>query len=147
MPDEQYPTMPFRSPYIHTADSGPSAIVYYPQPIYEAIEQPQPQAANIYSHVTTKKADDKALERLSALVMSTEAAPLAKPEDSGSNSVVSGSEARGRCSTIFQELDEAFTTLDLELGEMPQPQQDEADADEATSGGEKSLVLSEPANV
>ena len=31
MPDEQYPTMPFRSPYIHTADSGPSAIVYYPQ--------------------------------------------------------------------------------------------------------------------
>ena len=23
--------MPFRSPYIHTADSGPSAIVYYPQ--------------------------------------------------------------------------------------------------------------------
>ena len=30
MPDEQYPTLPFRSPYIHTADSGPSAIVYYP---------------------------------------------------------------------------------------------------------------------
>ena len=30
--DEQYPTLPssFRSPYIHTADSGPSAIVYYP---------------------------------------------------------------------------------------------------------------------
>ena len=26
MPDEQYPTLPFRSPYIHTADSGPSAI-------------------------------------------------------------------------------------------------------------------------
>ena len=134
MPDEQYPTMPFKSPYIHTADSGPSAIVYYPQPIYEVV---QPQE-DIYSSVS-KKADDSdnnALERLSQLVSKSEA-PLAKPEDSSSS--VAGSEA-ARGHTIFQELDEAFTNLDLELGEL------EAEAMATSSGGER-LLVSDPTNV
>ena len=50
MPDEQYPTMPFRSPYIHTADSGPSAIVYYPQKSRNhSYTPPAPEASKMAS--------------------------------------------------------------------------------------------------
>ena len=54
----------FRSPYIHTADSGPSAIVYYPlrhqensattstfQPIYESIGNPTSQSSSFQPQV------------------------------------------------------------------------------------------------
>ena len=87
----------------------------------------------------SKKAEDSdinALERLSQLVSESEA-PLARPEDSSSS--VAGSEA-ARGHTIFQELDETFTSLNLELGEF------EAEAKATSSGGEK-LVVREPANV
>merc|ERR1712018_836763 len=119
--DEQYPTLPssFRSPYIHTADSGPSAIVYYPtkaHPIYE----------DIYSQVNKSKqkmvnncdTDSAALERLSQLLTTTTAsevsadlialhedkeAPMASQEESlgvGSNSTTS--EADPNKSNVFQ---------------------------------------------
>jgi hypothetical protein len=78
LPDEQYPSLPFRSPYIHTADSGPSAIVYYPQrlatasittstfqPIYESIGNTnslsQPQ--DIYSQVSKRGNETEAAKK------------------------------------------------------------------------------------
>ena len=47
--DQQYPTLPssFRSPYIHTADSGPSAIVYYPKGEFSNLKKEQENGPNM----------------------------------------------------------------------------------------------------
>jgi len=73
--DEQYPTLPssFRSPYIHTADSGPSAIVYYPSkahPIYEDLysqvnKSGNKQQEDVYD-AAGNKIDVKSQQKLSA---------------------------------------------------------------------------------
>ena len=107
MPDEQYPTLPFRSPYIHTADSGPSAIVYYPQertktstfqPIYESLsnrdiysqvckKQPQKSPAEVTEAINeaeeVKKCDtdSAALDRLSQLLTSKEQSEVSVKTD------------------------------------------------------------------
>ena len=165
LPDEQYPTLPFRSPYIHTADSGPSAIVYYPQPhpIYEAIGGHK----DIYSQVSKKgnekeateqrgcDSDNAALERLSQLLTtskeSTEVssivklaeAPMASQEESslgGCSVQTSGDEAANK-SIVYQELDDAFSTLDQEL---LKPYGTKDEQSEAAASADGQLIVSAP---
>ena len=79
--DQQYPTLPpsFRSPYIHTADSGPSAIVYYPkvnknniyEDLYSQIDKTSKQNQQNKQKVNNCDTDSAALERLSQLLTST----------------------------------------------------------------------------
>ena len=164
--DQQYPTLPhsFRSPYIHTADSGPSAIVYYPKlnnnspttgGTYTGTPQQQPIYEDLYSQVKksgSKKVnncdtDSAALERLSQLLTTNttsaseisqdlialhpealhQEAPIASQEVSSLGGITSSSieDQITEKSNVFQELDDAFQTLDQELVTYPVQKSDD----------------------
>ena len=117
--DEQYPTS-FRSPYIHTADSGPSAIVYYPNSSTTDSNCGGQVQVN-HCDMTQNNSDSAALQRLSQLLtpansnsgtevssVQVKSPPMAS-QDEDLSSELTNNEAQ-----VSQEIDDAFDTLDQE---------------------------------